>query len=145
MRLPSSKRHKTKIPGRNASVHGLTERTQTTRWNTPLNEQTPRKKLKHKIIDDTIGPLLHFDSGTVGITYKITNAQNYIWICNAEGCISETHGKTYPADKNQYSATLRKRRETHIGETNFLYFPIACSRIGNVKTYKAEKMPIPTQ
>jgi len=52
----SDKHHKAKIVGRNASVHGHTARTQTTRWNIPLNEQPPAKKPKHNTIGDSDDP-----------------------------------------------------------------------------------------
>ena len=129
MRLPSRKHHKTKIGGRNASAHGHTARTHTTRWDMPLNEQSPRKKTKHNIIDDASGPIVHFGRKTDGITYKITNARNYIWICNAKGCIFETHGKTYPANKKSILGQIANHRETHLVETNSLYYQMTLSGI----------------
>ena len=117
MRLPSRKHHNTKIVGRNASVHGHTARTQTTRWNIPLNEQPLRKtKTSHhcrRTRPNATLRMLHFEWAMGRLTYRITNAQNYTWICTAAECVFATHGEVYHTNKNQYSTTSRKNKEQH--------------------------------
>ena len=45
-----------------------------------MNEQPSRKKPKHNIVGEANGPMMHLGRDTGGITYKITNARNYICI-----------------------------------------------------------------
>ena len=74
---------------------------------------TPSKELKYTVLNETNDPILHFGRKTGGTTYKITSSGNYIWICNAEGCIFETYGKAFPSNKKPILGQIAKYTGEH--------------------------------